>query len=540
MVTPPDSIQEQDATCAPATPATDLAGGPDDVSPGTPCALPRGAELRLLLVSAAACFAVLAFIHYWAWCPDADLSFDAPYHVTMADLFGEAAVGKTFPWTQLSVWRTQFYDKELAFHALLLAIRRWGALFGYSGGSPPFVFETAVLVALWTCVFCLVASRAGARRLHLLLPLVLLACPFFTFRLNLVRPHVLSIMLMLTTAGCLVSPMSSRKRLGFLYLLGIAFSYGHSNPHFILIPAGCYTLIHLKQHRLRACIPCAVAVAGVLTGLIVHPQFPNTFVIWKLQCVDVVLQVLRGSLALSSPAELRPPTWAHFSQNAAIFLMLAGACVGWWQRRPKTPQSASLFLLVGIVSTCGFLLSKRMLEYAVPFTVIALGRFPPEIHRLTRTGRRAAVAIIGAYMLILLPWHHRSFASGRAAPPRQFANWAAEHLEPGTYICNFLWSDFPTLFFIAPEYRYAYGLDPMFAYAAMGDDYLLLEKYGKGKLPFPNADELKAIVRTRYVYVSVYGVSIARRMAAAGYAIAYQGTDAWLFDLDAPPIDHGL
>ncbi|MBT3377249.1 MAG: hypothetical protein HN742_05140 [Lentisphaerae bacterium] len=539
MISRPDSTQKRDAFPAQTT-AEDVHGpGPSDASGPAP-AFPRGTELRLLLLSVATCFAVLAGIHYWAWCPDADLSFDAPYHVTMGDLFNQAATGRTFPWTQLSIWRTHFCDKELGFHALLSAIRRWGALCGYSDGGPPFVFETAVLVSLWTFVFCWVAVRSRVRKLHLFLPLVLLSCPFFTYRLNLVRPHVLSIMLMLATAACLTSPIPKGKRRLFLYLLGIAFAYGHSNPHFILIPVGCWTLIHLKSHRGEALLPCVIAVSGVLTGLIVHPQFPNTLIIWKLQCVDVVLQVLTGSLDLSSPVELRAPTLTHFGQNAAIFVMLAAACVGWWQRRPVCPANASLFLLVGLVCTAGFFLSKRMLEYAVPFTVIALGQLPPSLPGLTPNKRRVGLGIILLLMAGALPWHRHAFASGRAAPPRKFATWAADNLEPGTYICNLLWSDFPTLFYIAPEFRYAYGLDPMFAYAAMGDDYVLLEKYAKGDLPFPSPGELKVLVGTRYVYVSVYGVRVARRLAAAGYGLAYQGTDAWLFDLDTPLIDHGV
>ncbi|OGV73690.1 MAG: hypothetical protein A3K19_22530 [Lentisphaerae bacterium RIFOXYB12_FULL_65_16] len=506
-------------------------------------ARPPGAAFRTTLFALLFALAAMAFVHTLTYQPDADFSCDGPYHVGMADLLPQAALGKTFPWTRLSIWREVFYDKELGFHILLLSVRRWAGMFGYTG-SPPFLLETFFLVTLWLGVFWWCLARLGVSRPALFLPAVLLLSPLFTDRINLVRPHVIAIALLLVVAALLCRPPARGGRLPWLFGLGFALAYFHSNPHFILLPTGLYALLRLRDDRWHALTVPAVAVAGVGAGLLIHPQFPNTFLLWKIQCIDVPLHFLHGSASdLSSPAEIFAPSFACLATNGLVFLPPLVVIVMLQRRRAWRDVGLPLqfFLLLSIVACVGFVLSKRAIEYAWPFSVI-LAALAYEEWTRQRSARFHVAVFAGVLALCLafLPLQLRQFGAPRLPMPRPFAAWARANLPQGTYIANLYWEDFPRLFYTAPDYVYSCGLDSMFGYAAEGERYVRIDALCRGTAEFPAPGELKELLGTDLVFLYCNHAHTARRMAERGYSLAYQGLDGWVFNLAAPLVDHRL
>ncbi len=505
-------------------------------------ALLRRAEVRFTLYAFVFTASAIAFIHVRTWSPDTDLSIDAPYHIGMADLFSDAALRRRFSWTRLSIWHEQFYDKELGFHALLSGIRRWAGLFGYSGERPPFVLETAVLLLMYMGTLTWALLRLGVKRPAPFIVLGVLACPLFCVRINMVRPHVLSIILtMLTTVRLAAAERDPPfwPVAGF----GVLFAYCHSNPHFILFPAGCYAMVTLKQHGWRALRPCAGAVAGVLAGLTIHPQVPNTFLVWKIQCIDVVWQALSGSVPVRGPLEFGALSPLQMFHNGLLPVMV-GACVAGmlpgarWRRMPHANRLVAAMMLVAFAA---FFLAGRVIEYALPSAVLMLGLVCEDLFSQRREAFHAAAAA-GVFVVcgLLVPLHVDFFRGGHFTMPRQFAVWARANVVPGTYIANLRFEDFPGLFFCAPEFVYSYGLDPMFMYAAHPEEAIVVDRTTRPDSAPPEADVLRRAVRTRYVFVSDRYHKLARKLAEKRYALAYQGVDGWVFDLDAPPVDHRL
>jgi hypothetical protein len=189
----------------------------------------------------------------------------------------------------------------------------------------------------------------------------------------------------------------------------------------------------------------------------------------------------------------------------------------------------------------GFVLSKRAIEYAWPFSVI-LAALTYEDWTVRRSARfhAAVFAAVLATCLAMLPLQLRQFGAPRPPMPYQFAAWARANLPPATYIANLFWEDFPRLFYVAPDYRYACGLDAMFGYAAEGERYVRIDALCRGTAEFPAPDELKALLGTDLVFLACNHAHTARRMAGRGYALAYQGLDGWVFNLAAPLVDHRL
>ncbi len=538
MATPDASHTPSEPTPPALAPA--LAAAPVQPAPDR-----RRLERRLVVLMVAVVLTQMALFRLHVWQPDRDVSYDAPYHIAMADLFGELAWRKTFPATSQSIWSTHFADKEIGFHLLLCSLRRWAGLFGYRGNAPPFILETACLLVGLIVAFLAALRSLRLRQAFVFLPLLIFACPLFTLRVNLVRPHCVSIILMILTAALLAEPVDLRRQLWRLGLFGLLFSYMHSNPHFILLPTLGYAIAAFPSRGWRAFYPSLAAAAGVLAGLTLHPQFPNTFLIWKIQCIDVVWHsIVHPDIGLNTPLELKPPNLTLILDNLAMPLLLAlalGVTAWRWRQGHRVPLDTRFLLVLALLTVPGFYLSKRLIEYALPFTLMALATVYRD--HLGSKPLRLHLSLAGLALLLglsLMPVLVNYYVLAGHPIPRQFADWARRRFPPGTHIANFCWDDFPHIFFAAPEYVYSNGLDPMFAYAADPERATRIAHILTGREPMPLAPDLMELLQARFVFIGLTQPQVARSLALNYCALAYQGVDGWCFDLAAPPVDHGL
>ena len=95
---------------------------------------------------------------------------------------------------------------------------------------------------------------------------------------------------------------------------------------------------------------------------------------------------------------------------------------------------------------------------------------------------------------------------------------------------NIIWSDFPYLYFTAPEYEYTWALDPMFGYAfdsakvsAIGS----IAADGKRRSP----SELHTLTGADYAVVLFENNYCGRFLTLCGWRPLYQGKDGWIFKL---------
>ena len=144
-----------------------------------------GTRVRLIML-------VFAFLIPFTWLavlrvttmPTGENSQDALYHAMMGKLGPGVYAAKRFPWTQMSVWKDHFADKELLYHAGLNVIFAVEKLFG-AALNPPFHLAALIYsgLAILCCIFA--AWRLGVRPLYLLAgsPLFALIVPNYTFRL---------------------------------------------------------------------------------------------------------------------------------------------------------------------------------------------------------------------------------------------------------------------------------------------------------------------------------------------------------------------
>lgn len=173
----------------------------------------------------------------WFMLGTGECSLDTFYHARIAKMGPGVFLSGEFPWTELSVWRNHFADKEMLYHVILWILFGIQDLLGLSV-EPPFHFSAMLLFAgmLSACVFA--GFRMGVKP-GLLCAGSLLFCflaPNCTYRLMMMRPHVLSLMLLMTACGIMACG-TLKIRLILMFCLSFVYGWSYSNPHFIVIPA---------------------------------------------------------------------------------------------------------------------------------------------------------------------------------------------------------------------------------------------------------------------------------------------------------------
>ena len=481
-------------------------------------------------------------------------SQDALYHAMMAKLGPEVYAAKSFPWAQMSVWKDSFADKELLYHAGIDAIFSLEKLFG-AALDPPFhivaLFYSAL--AILGCLFAV--RRLGVRPLYILSGSALFAIivPNYTFRLSVLRPHVLAIAY-LTFATGLLAKGSFRFRMICIGVLSLFFAWSYSNPHFIVIVPLVFALARVKDGKWKELLPPVLSLGCVMLGLLVHPQFPNSFFIWKVQSWDALIAPMLSNIRLAKPSEMLPPSFG-FNKTVSPLYLITWCNLMMFTRllerkglRKLDPNIIALTVLSSGF-TAGILMAARSVEYAGPFGAIA---FLYLLEQMTREGFRlplsrfkwgvpAELAVLCVALGI-----HSSYCFRRDCPHTlvqplpEMTAFLRENVPAGIPVVNLDWSDFPALFYNDHDHLWQWGMDPMFSYLSNPRRTLMLTATTPGPnfggAP-PYARDVCNAFHSRYAVLLWPRASQANYLREHGWKLVKEFTEpgkeeGWIFALD--------
>ncbi|MBE6372811.1 MAG: hypothetical protein E7055_12165 [Lentisphaerae bacterium] len=436
-------------------------------------------------------FLILAFVIPMLWLvfvrvegmPDGETANDAYYHIAMAERGPAVFTAKKFPALELSVWRDHFADKELLYHFMLCGLVRLQKIF-VPVLHAPFHFPAFVFITLLILSLLFAMKRLGVSP-PLYLPMTMLAlmsAPNVMFRVLMLRPHVFSLTLMLVLCG-LLARGSLRWKTGWALTIALIYTWSYSNPQFIVIPVLFFALADLPANGWKSLLPAAGAVAGVFLGLLIHPQFPNSFIIWKVQSIDALFGPLLSEGArtgtLMPPVEMMSPgviwnrnalpmyIFAYF--NFLIFARLI-ARLGWKNLPPYFYAVGGLSLIF----TGGTFLVLRTIEYAGPFT----GLFGALVWSLAlrekiflpgtdRPKRFCLILTLAAFLPAgAAAAMNISYAEGITPETKGIGQWMERNLPERALVVNLSWGDFPSLFHANRKQVFLWGMDPEFSVAA--------------------------------------------------------------------------
>lgn len=473
-----------------------------------------------------------------------ETSEDAFWHVAAGRRPFCEMTAKHFPLT-LSVWRDHYADKELLFHVLLKVYGGVKSLFG-SPLTPPFTGASFAFMLLFFAMFTTAAYSLGIAPPKILMASLLcgLLIPNFTYRLMMLRPHVFSMALMMGAVALLAH--GPRKRFVWLGMFGFGFLYAwsYSSPHLVCATAFLFGLGYFLRDRWRAFYPFLTSAGGVFCGLLIHPQSPNTLLVWKIQALDALLAPLAGRvIQLPFALELLPPrfTWLVLALPALIavyfYLMALIRILEKQKLRTVPPNLLSLLLCTFFWTGAMCVVSIRPVEYAVPMLCLTGFLLMDHIQESRLFAWKPWVPWAVPVALILLCGTYttnnciENLRVWCNPSPTALAKALRKHVPAGSRVVNIVWSDFPYLAFAAPEYEYSWALDPMFGYAFDPEKATKLGHFARdGRRRRPG--HLAALMDADYAVILFDSNSWGRFLElTCGWRPLYKGKDGWLFRL---------
>ncbi|HZN60958.1 MAG TPA: hypothetical protein VFC90_01005 [Planctomycetota bacterium] len=409
---------------------------------------------------------------------------DSLYHARYAQLLPERGLSREFAWTQESVWRDAFSDKEFLFHVLLAPFCR---------GDDP---APGAKIAAWLMGVGLLAtlarvlSKNGIRAAWFWVGLVPALGNHFLFRMQEVRPAILSVILLLLGVHFL---LNSRWRA--LAVVGFVYSWTYTAPHLLVAFAVIDALARGLDERRFEWRGLAFAAGGVAAGLVVHPYFPNDLRLWWVMNVQIVARAwdLGGDpvVRLGREFESVSPRSLVVSSTLVLLCFLGTFLAGAFRGGALSARTRRLvaFMLGGFLL---YLLSGRFIEYFAPLALLAAASAADDL--VPREGRiRFALANAAGLLAIMLTARSAWDTSGalRTYPGPDLngaARWMKSNIPAGEKVIHLDWGDFPQLFYYDPSHRYLVGLDPMFLYVRNPARLKLLEDIKWGRRPLDPAE----------------------------------------------------
>jgi hypothetical protein len=447
---------------------------------------------------------------------------DTAYHVAVARLIAEHGVLEQFPWTPFSSLADRYADMSLFFHFLLvpvshlsypLAAKLVGTLLGtLLLGAFYWILreENVEYPGLWT-VAMFVSSGA------------------FLMRFALVRPHLLSITLMMAIAWTAIR--EKRRALG---LLCFVYPFCYIAWHGVLILLLLVEASRILSQRTISLRNLGVAVGAMALAVLAHPNFPANAEVFWIANVEVLLRkAWANQPGFTLGEELAPMSLSTALRFLGFPLLVVGMALVPAIRR-RAENLTGLAFLVGAIAFLGLTLrSERFVEYSVPFSFLAAAtslrsmRQPALLALIVAMS--VATGLVGSQALRSFPQRRELFPSDRTEAIRRIIPAGAQ-----VFTCG--WELTGEMMVALPERKFLVALDPVFFWMKDADLYRTWVDIVRR----PPADVAK-IIRTRFDAGFVlcetrpqYLDLVHRLFESPGVRNAYQIGPWALFVLDDP------
>ncbi len=460
---------------------------------------------------------------------------DACYHSRVAARMLDHGVLDAYPWTQASIMRDRYVDKEFLFHVLLMPFVAWDMQLG-----PKLL--TVLLGALFFALVGWFLLRHGIPLPWLWLLLLLTAGHYFLFRLSLTRPHLLSMGLTVLAAHLLLR----RHRWG-LGLLALVFPLAYTAAHMLICLLAVYlAACALRRVRIDWWLVPAV-VGGTLLGLVLHPNREHIFGFWLMQNVEVVANAYRLPALLGT--EFQPPSGRQLVWDSGLVLAAAGlACLGFLLSARRAGLRTVFLFAAAAGFSAMYLNLRRLIEYAMPFVLLfaaAAGRdllAGVDWRGWLARRRRLGAALVAAGCLLLAFQLVRNTAGIQAALvqqryPRYAAagRWLDAEVPAGETVFTGDWASSAYLSYFAPGPYFLVALDPTMMAARDEALFALWQRIRAGEEP-DAARLIRKRFGARWVLVErdrpvlIEGL-LAQALASEAFALRFWGPEATVFEI---------
>lgn len=403
---------------------------------------------------------------------------DIYYHLKMTGLYqnqGLSAIHQ-LPWFQFTSWGQFPADLSLGYHLLLYPLLLI---------LPPLLAAkvlTLILLLIFINFFLFLLKKESIHWPYLWLTLLLTAAPAFLFRLFLLRPFLLSIILSL-----MILYAVHYKKYWLIIFSTLIYALGYAGWWQIFVIIFIYLMMEwliLKKANLKYLIYSFLPLTFVF---LLRPDAPNILILNFQQIFGLLYSNLTSS-QVNVGVEQSAMSLKFFLENIIIFgIWLIGILIS--SQIFKKISNSSLKILLAtliIISTLYGLWtieSIRFIEYFAPFAVLLtayswtlFNNSPknPELQKLFDNLnvylKKPVIKILltfAAMALIFTPVKQLLSSFKYAYPVNRYqetAEWLKNNTPAKSIVFHASWDSFPRLFFYNDHNYYIVGLDPTFMY----------------------------------------------------------------------------
>ncbi|HJN56434.1 MAG: hypothetical protein QF436_01450 [Candidatus Woesearchaeota archaeon] len=396
------------------------------------------------------------------------IGFDSYLHIKAADIIKNQGFIKEFPWAEHTILSNNYADIQLLFRIILIPFTFFSLDLGAKIAS---ILFSAIAFAVF--YWFLVGNKIKYSFFWTLLYLFTSAS--LMHRFTLTREMPLAIALIILTIYFL-----QKKRyllLGLTSLIFALFYSGFVIQIFIILVYLLFERIFSKKFDYKIIL---YSLLGVFIGLIINPYFPNNIALLYTQIFKVNL------ISNLFNVEWKPWSLFDFIKNNILVFFYLAIPLFILIKDKKINKNKLFYLALALFFFAYTIISRRMHEYLVPFSILAAAFFLNSYfenfdrNKLKYHGNQRfpghqkfsifeCIKILGILLLIIIASanfillkkdiENNNFLHNY----NDCADWMKNNIKKNSLIFNNAYA-FPYLFFKNSDLRYTHGIDLTYSY----------------------------------------------------------------------------
>ncbi|MDO8602509.1 MAG: hypothetical protein Q7O04_01510 [Candidatus Omnitrophota bacterium] len=419
---------------------------------------------------------------------------DGYLHIRMAEFLKDFGPHYNFHWARFSTFNGNFSDKDFLYHVALIPFTFFKDIFL---GAKIAAFMSAAALFLG---FYLILRKYADRKI---IPFMLLGFLFsanFLEAISSPRPLTLVILLNLWIIHLLIQ----RKYLWLLFA-GALYSLIHVTSPLAICYAVIIESVRYADRKEFSLKNIFVAFSGVFAGFLIHPNFPNNFLVFYLNSILVPIYAMKtGVLELGAeffPLNTRDYLLSYPVVIMAIIIMIRIAI----SKVIKPRFETKVFLALGMAFLVLSFIAQRYLSHGYLIMLIALACYISDSSFVYDKLKKAQV-IFMTILFLLLGLNSYNGIKYNAFVSRVInghyeavGRWMEKNIPEKELIFHANWSDSQYFIGLNPKNDYFVTLDPVYMYDKNPGLYKIYRDVSFGKTTDPYL-VLKDTFKARYGY----------------------------------------
>lgn len=411
--------------------------------------------------------------------PDADIF----YHFAVAKLYIKEGFVSRLPWPELGIQSREFTDYHFLFHLIQIP-------FLLLPVEETFAIKMFILISISALLYQItdyIRRESPSLSPYFIVIFFIFGSVLFTGRMLFGRGNLLFF-----TLYFLSLRLWNLKHRKWIFVLSFLSIWSYSGFPFLFLTGLFITILEKNKEQVKIFL---ASVMGMSVGLIAHPSFPFQF---KGYFIELIIQSFPPP-GVEAIAEWLPPTRDILILGFLPILPLL--LLSFSNKNQNYFHSKSfVFLFLGIVSLIFTGASLRIFEmsWLMFFIFVSLNITFPKKYQIL-----AAVLLFVIQFPIAYGKMGQQFRSSETKYGYIVTEWIRFNIPKGERI--FLsWADYPYFTFKIPEYRFLFGLNPLYAWSYSQDQYFTQKAFFEGTTQgfqhIPKVLDYNTVVINKFYY----------------------------------------